>query len=236
MAGDPMPIIDRDGILNYAVNHLSRSKCHKRWNGRQIRNAFLTAAALARYEWHDRTENPTANSSPPIFEITARHFDTVARAGADSSFIFSRQKGRVMTNGIRADYLTKPNQLHTPPKHPRDNLHSGYPQPQPPHVPYQDMNREQPTFNSPGYRHNPVPGPGSQMRIMATQTTSTTRRTRTPKEESRGIDLASAGELRSSVWRRTVACLRASSPPPSRPRALVQSYSAPRPTGMSQFD
>ncbi|ROV87890.1 hypothetical protein VMCG_10295 [Cytospora schulzeri] len=45
-----------------------------RWNGRQIRNAFQTAMALAEYDARGSGKAPV---------ITAKHFDTIANASAD---------------------------------------------------------------------------------------------------------------------------------------------------------
>lgn len=45
-----------------------------KWNGRQIRNAFQTAMALAEYDARD-------SGRPPI--ITAKHFETIANASAE---------------------------------------------------------------------------------------------------------------------------------------------------------
>ncbi|RDW93390.1 ATP-binding protein [Aspergillus mulundensis] len=75
--------IDVDGISKFAVQHYNESQQGKgRWNGRQIRNAFLIASALARYE----KENPDSKSQPLInlsrYDICARHFKTVADAGS----------------------------------------------------------------------------------------------------------------------------------------------------------
>lgn len=58
-------LIQKYWKLNYKV---------LRWNGRQIRNAFQTAMALAEYDARDSGE-------PPV--ITAKHFETIANASAD---------------------------------------------------------------------------------------------------------------------------------------------------------
>ncbi|KAL4911439.1 hypothetical protein BDW74DRAFT_172902 [Aspergillus multicolor] len=76
--------IDVKGIKRFAMKHYKyseRGRETSKWNGRQIRNAFLIASALARYE----KENPDSKSQGPSntseYDISARHFKTVADAG-----------------------------------------------------------------------------------------------------------------------------------------------------------
>ncbi|KAB8276179.1 P-loop containing nucleoside triphosphate hydrolase protein [Aspergillus minisclerotigenes] len=69
--------IDRDGILAFAKKHFTKSENGKgKWNGRQIRNAFLIASALAHYE---RTRGIKKGGKP--YDLNGRHFKTVVKAG-----------------------------------------------------------------------------------------------------------------------------------------------------------
>ena len=64
---------DRVGIMDFALRHFEENKKRNtRWNGRQIRNAFQTATALAEYG------AAAAQKSPATLE--ASHFETVAEA------------------------------------------------------------------------------------------------------------------------------------------------------------
>jgi len=64
-------MIDRDNILFFANNYYERL----RWNGRQIRNAFQTAFALAEYQ-ATFCENPSGVRTI----LNANHFEAVANA------------------------------------------------------------------------------------------------------------------------------------------------------------
>ncbi|RMZ48477.1 hypothetical protein CA14_009495 [Aspergillus flavus] len=69
--------IDREGILAFAEKHFTKRENGKgRWNGRQIRNAFLIASALAHYE---RTRGIKNGGNP--CDLNGRHFKNVVKAG-----------------------------------------------------------------------------------------------------------------------------------------------------------
>ena len=69
--------IDCEGILAFAKKHFTKSENGKgRWNGRQIRNAFLIASALAHYE---RTRGIKNGGNP--CDLNGRHFKNVVKAG-----------------------------------------------------------------------------------------------------------------------------------------------------------
>ncbi|KAE8340627.1 P-loop containing nucleoside triphosphate hydrolase protein [Aspergillus arachidicola] len=69
--------IDRDGIVAFAKKHFTKSENGKgRWNGRQIRNAFLNASTLAHYE---RTHNIKKDGNS--CNLNAHHFKTSVKAG-----------------------------------------------------------------------------------------------------------------------------------------------------------
>jgi hypothetical protein len=174
VSGELMPIIDKENILNYAEIHYVSHKEHGRWNGRQIRNAFLTAAGLARYEFHDKQSNPVAKSSAK-YEITARHFEKVAEAGAGFDYYLQQAKGKsdselAYDHGIRADQLTKTIQPRQSQAHQEHEQYPprGYQQPGAYDDPYRDqcqgMNRGQasPALDHPGHYRDDVPIHGSQ--------------------------------------------------------------------------
>lgn len=77
-------IIDEEDIKSYAEIHwIENQNGVGKWNGRQIRNAFQTASALALYEAHMGNakrlrEDPDAAITPP--RLTRKHFEKVAKA------------------------------------------------------------------------------------------------------------------------------------------------------------
>lgn len=88
--------IDEDGIMKYAEEHFNFNKDRNtRWNGRQIRSAFQTAAALAEYDAIEKDEKEeerrraAKDKGEPVSPIAlsrttaklqASHFVTVAEA------------------------------------------------------------------------------------------------------------------------------------------------------------
>lgn len=69
--------IDCEGILAFVKKHFTKSENGKgRWNGRQIRNVFLIASALAHYE---RTRGIKNGGNP--CDLNGRHLKTVVKAG-----------------------------------------------------------------------------------------------------------------------------------------------------------
>lgn len=80
---DRRPILfSRKEIMNFAKEHWKDNEISKtNWNGRQIKNAFQTAIALAEWDYLDTQSNPKfKNDSGPLLE--ARHFKKVAEASA----------------------------------------------------------------------------------------------------------------------------------------------------------
>ena len=75
-----------------------------KWNGRQIRNAFQTAMALADCEARERDTSPV---------VTVKHFETIANASVD----FAKYMARVQ--GGEADHLAQLDRTRTGPQ-PRD--------------------------------------------------------------------------------------------------------------------
>ena len=74
--------VDRSEIEAFARSHW---KDGKRWNGRQIRNAFQTAVALAKYEFQEKCQKCKETGDKPPFRpaLEDRHFKSVARTSAE---------------------------------------------------------------------------------------------------------------------------------------------------------
>ena len=80
---DHRPIIfSRKEIMKFSKEHWANNEPSKtNWNGRQIKNAFQTAIALAEWDFLDTQSNPKLKSDAgPLLE--ARHFQKVAEASA----------------------------------------------------------------------------------------------------------------------------------------------------------
>ncbi|KAH0566001.1 hypothetical protein GP486_000592 [Trichoglossum hirsutum] len=79
-------VVDEREILEFAAHHYRANTRASRWNGRQIRNAFQTAIALAEYDVGDRMrkalEEGVTSSMPEKSarraRLTREHFNTVA--------------------------------------------------------------------------------------------------------------------------------------------------------------
>ena len=69
--------INDDGILDFAMKHYDKTEKTGKWNGRQIRNAFQTAIALA--EWEAKGNNADGSTPQPV-KLTKSHFKKVAKA------------------------------------------------------------------------------------------------------------------------------------------------------------
>ena len=74
--------VDRAEIEGFARNHWKEGM---RWNGRQIRNAFQTAVALAEYEFHEKCQKceQTGDRPPKKPALEDRHFKVVAKTSAE---------------------------------------------------------------------------------------------------------------------------------------------------------
>lgn len=74
--------VDKSEIEAFARSHW---KDGKRWNGRQIRNAFQTAIALAEYEFQERCQKCEKTGDKPPFRpaLEDRQFKAVARTSAE---------------------------------------------------------------------------------------------------------------------------------------------------------
>lgn len=79
ITGKPAMIIEDNNVLKFADEHYKRfeKEYDKRWNGRQIRNAFQIATSLARYQ-HYRHCNE--GNSHRVLYLSSEHFKTVENA------------------------------------------------------------------------------------------------------------------------------------------------------------
>ncbi|KAL6230351.1 hypothetical protein BDW75DRAFT_244904 [Aspergillus navahoensis] len=112
--GQPPLTIDDKKIRKFAMKHFRNHENGKgRWNGRQIRNAFLIASALAHFE----KQNPmlTSRESPDksTCDINPRHFKVVADASRGFELYLAETRGRtdpetMFSRGVRADHIVFP--------------------------------------------------------------------------------------------------------------------------------
>ncbi|OJJ68852.1 hypothetical protein ASPBRDRAFT_32612 [Aspergillus brasiliensis CBS 101740] len=171
---DPLSI-DRQGILEFAAKHYNKSEHGKgRWNGRQIRNAFLIARALAHYE-----KAHGGQASKYQHDLNAEHFKTVVKAGIGFEKYLLATKGKTdeesaWLSGTRADHVhpsesgdkprpaaSMPVQPANPPVPPAWT--NQYPQPS--HAPPQSQYPYAFTHPSPG--HNTYSQPSEQQNPYA---------------------------------------------------------------------
>ncbi|CAI7580835.1 unnamed protein product [Penicillium bialowiezense] len=113
---EPPLSINRKAIRKYARQHFRNNVDGKgRWNGRQIRNAFLIASALAEFEKINPSRRVETKSNPdlydPSFDINPGHFEVVARASLGFEQYLAEAKGRVASEimyqrGQRADFIS----------------------------------------------------------------------------------------------------------------------------------
>ncbi|KAF4556157.1 Hypothetical protein D9617_1g080320 [Elsinoe fawcettii] len=85
----------RSKILDFADEHfLSCEQDKMQWNGRQVRNAFQTAIALAEYERTSKIRKGDCSESASI-DLTVAHFDTVANATRSfDEYMFETRHGK----------------------------------------------------------------------------------------------------------------------------------------------
>ncbi|KAJ5935487.1 hypothetical protein N7466_005034 [Penicillium verhagenii] len=113
MNNEPPLTINERGIRKFAKNHFRNNMDGKgRWNGRQIRNAFLIASALAQFEKAKPgvATTPSTDLDDPSFDINPRHFDVVAKASLGFEEYLAEAKGRLASEimfqrGQRADFV-----------------------------------------------------------------------------------------------------------------------------------
>jgi hypothetical protein len=111
---EPPLTIDVRGIKKFAKQHFRSNEDGKgRWNGRQIRNAFLIASALAQFEKDNPHAIPvTAGSGleESSFDLKPRHFKVVADASRGFERYLAETRGRTASEmmfqrGQRADFI-----------------------------------------------------------------------------------------------------------------------------------
>lgn len=74
---------NKDEIMAFAETHFAEGrKQETNWNGRQIRNAFQTAAALAEFDGqkHQEKHQGSQNRGPVYSRLHTNHFKVVAKA------------------------------------------------------------------------------------------------------------------------------------------------------------
>ncbi|KAK3326169.1 hypothetical protein B0H66DRAFT_550207 [Apodospora peruviana] len=106
---------DRSGILAFAEKHWYKHEKDElgRWNGRQIRNAFIHAAALARYDDdYDDDRDDDDDEGPSTAVVTERHFEFVARSVTTFDNYMARARGgldseRARTRMDRPDHFVQ---------------------------------------------------------------------------------------------------------------------------------
>ena len=81
---------DRKEIEEFAESHWRDTPEPGRWNGRQIKNAFQAATALA--EW-DHFQHTGGNPNPDGPLLTQKHFKTVAKASAHFDDYLAKVRG-----------------------------------------------------------------------------------------------------------------------------------------------
>ncbi|KAI0905898.1 hypothetical protein F4823DRAFT_609280 [Ustulina deusta] len=96
-------------ILEFASNHYEYNEPHTRWNGRQIRNAFHIAVALAE---NDALELETKGrksrkTSTPVMRAT--HFDVVERASTQFDDYLHSVLGMAQSDIARQESVRKDN-------------------------------------------------------------------------------------------------------------------------------
>lgn len=111
--------VDEEEILEFALTHWQQHQYGKgRWNGRQIRNAFQIAAALARFEMRtiakkrEMEKIPNAPSEPLQGELKARHFKAVAETSHHFEMYMNETMGKTdaeiaLEHGNRADHVSR---------------------------------------------------------------------------------------------------------------------------------
>ena len=104
---DERLIADEEQLYQFARQHykVNRPK-NTQWNGRQIRNAFQTAAALAEFEAHEATQKAKRSvgvgEESKLFEsdLKVEHFETVAVASSEFDDYLYKVRGK--TDSSRA--------------------------------------------------------------------------------------------------------------------------------------
>ncbi|OCK78400.1 hypothetical protein K432DRAFT_356818 [Lepidopterella palustris CBS 459.81] len=116
-AHDPEMIIDENKIMDFQKRHSEECwKNRRTWNGRQIRNAFQTASALALFDAHQANINRfegQENADKAVPDLKIEYFEKVDKASSDFDMYISEVAGvggkndgdRALARGERADHL-----------------------------------------------------------------------------------------------------------------------------------
>ncbi|KAI0855031.1 hypothetical protein F4860DRAFT_497599 [Xylaria cubensis] len=90
--GQPVLEIDEENIIRFAKRHFKDSEKSRvaGWNGRQIRNAFQIASAMARYDWAHSKD--TSKPKGPVLD--EEHFKRVASATKDFHNYLKEARGK----------------------------------------------------------------------------------------------------------------------------------------------
>jgi hypothetical protein len=114
---DPEMVIDEKAIMDYQKRHYQECrKMNRSWNGRQIRNAFQTASALALFDAHNANIsrlNDEAEIEKAVPELKVDYFEKVSVASSNFDLYISETAGvggknegeRARDRGDRADHL-----------------------------------------------------------------------------------------------------------------------------------
>ncbi|KAF2801361.1 P-loop containing nucleoside triphosphate hydrolase protein [Mytilinidion resinicola] len=114
---DPEMIIDDTAIMDYQKRHFQECrKMNRSWNGRQIRNAFQTASALALFDAHQANIsklNDEAEIEKAVPVLKVEYFEKVSVASSNFDLYISEAAGvggksegeRARDRGDRADHL-----------------------------------------------------------------------------------------------------------------------------------
>ncbi|KAI9838308.1 MAG: hypothetical protein M1819_005576 [Sarea resinae] len=104
---------EKGDIMNFAIAHYRDTfPTESNWNGRQIRNAFITASSLAEYEKtkEDKRRKAESKSDVPfgLAKLERKHFVTVAQASQDFDDYIAKTIGqtdaeRALNSSERAD-------------------------------------------------------------------------------------------------------------------------------------
>lgn len=110
--------VDVDEIEKFAINHFRESlPQNATWNGRQIRNAFQKAAALAEYDAWETNKKKIADGDPEEYpKLGKKHFKIVAKTSLDFDFymketVVGSEADRALWGSERADEFV-PRKLH----------------------------------------------------------------------------------------------------------------------------
>lgn len=108
--------LDEERILNFAQSHWTASKKNltRRWNGRQIKNAFQTAIALATWDFNDEHDGEKLDRpllSDKHFEIvsqTSAHFDdylsNLHGTEEDDTFAVMAEREHLRSDRVQLDH------------------------------------------------------------------------------------------------------------------------------------